>query len=233
MKPNKFKVLILLSSFLVAFNQNSVASEEIYFEDDMFAEGVTSRSISDCRFYGRPEANKAIFDSAVAILMNPNTWAETIGMLGQDFQLTDAEGKSLHRLARGGDLIKITPPFDPLFRTYWVRIENTKHTPKAVSITVRPTANPLLEKRAGITDHFFASAATNEFIITYSNYSLTVAVIGKNEFVNDYEVRSKIAGIANFQIAHMLWGIRSEGEAKLGLQSLLWDRFTRKMAVCD
>lgn len=195
---------------------------------------LESDSSSSCSLSGKTDSEKkSIFDRAVSRLLNVNNFENEITLPGQDFILHDKNGSIISRPAKYGDLIEIKLPMDPTLRTYWVRIEQVTTSKNELKIIVRPTLNPLLRYKHGVTDHFFTSAATNTFSVSYSSNKLTARVHGLNEEANTSEARTWADAVANSTIATMAWGVYSNGKAKMGLQSYTWKSLTSSLADCN
>ena len=195
---------------------------------------LESDSSTSCSLAGKSEADKkSIFNRAVSRLLNINNFENQITLPGQDFILHDPAGNIISRSAKHGDLIEIKLPMDPTLRTYWVRIEQVTTTKNELKIIVRPTLNPILRYKHGVTDHFFTSAATNTFSVSYSSSKLTARVHGQNEEANTKEARSWADAAANATIATMAWGVYSNGKAKMGLQTYTWKSLTTSLADCN
>lgn len=179
-----------------------------------------------------------IYVKAQTRLMDVNNWADLIGISGQSFRLFNSKGQLAKRLVREGDLIEIKLPMDPTLRTYWVKVEYLKinrlgKDSDGLHLVVRPTRNPFLPYKKGITDHFFENAATNTFMIKRTTTTLTSEVNGVNEKANTTQARSRLDAAANLTISEMGWGIQEDGKAGLGFQKLVWNRLNSKLADCD
>jgi hypothetical protein len=195
---------------------------------------LESDSSSSCSLVGKSEAEKqSIFKRAVNRVLNVNNFENEITLPGQDFILHDQAGKITSRAAQKGDFIEIKLPMDPTLRTYWVKIEEVNSSKNEFKIIVRPTRNPHLKFKSGVTDHFFTSAATNTFSVSYSSSKLIARIHGLNEEANTTEARSWADAAANATIATMAWGVYSNGKAKMGLQSYTWKSLTTSLADCN
>lgn len=200
---------------------------------------VESHSKKSCSLNNlSPRQANEVFLRAQLRIMDVNSWADIIGVKGQSFRLFNNKGQLAKRTARPGDLIEIKLPLDPTMRTYWVKVEKllVKHVSKdtdSLYLVVRPTANPKLSYKKGVTDHFFERAATNSFIITRSKTTLTAEVHGLNEKANTSETRVWTDAAENLAISEMGWGVQQDGKAGLGFQKLVWNRLNANLADCD
>ena len=195
---------------------------------------LESDSSSSCSLVGKSEAEKqSIFKRAVTRVLNVNNFENEITLPGQDFILHDQAGTITSRAAQKGDYIEIKLPMDPTLRTYWVKIEEVHSSKNEFKIIVRPTRNPHLKFKSGVTDHFFTSSATNTFSVSYTSSKLTARVHGLNEEANTTEARSWADAAANATIATMAWGVYSNGKAKMGLQTYTWKSLTTSLADCN
>lgn len=216
------------------FSETIEALEENLLDDS----GVASNSKATCDFNKNQtlkEKNK-IFNIAVGKLLNVNNWENILGVPGQHFKLYDSKGKAKTGDAEVGNFIEITLPMDPSMRTYWVKIEdlqyiNLKNRNSKISLVVRPAANPIKPLK-NVIDHFFTDEATNTFSISTTTLALTASVNGLNEKANTQKVASRTDAAANYAIANSAWGYRKNGVARLGIQSLVWNRLNTKLAKC-
>jgi hypothetical protein len=195
---------------------------------------IESNSYTSCYLGHKSQQEiKDIFARASKRLLNVNNFENIISLPGQDFILHDGSGNKITRNAKIGDLIKIKLPMDPTLRSYWVKIEQVIQIPNQLKIIVRPTANPKLSKKKGVTDHFFTNAATNTFSVTNTGDKLVARVHGLNEEVNSSQARSWADAAANATIATMAWGFYRDGKAVMGLQSYTWKSLTEHLADCN
>lgn len=245
MKKHLFSLLML--SFSITNPQAAKATApnpdfremESFLNTEVSSGYVESRSFKTCdlRSVSSSKADR-MFMQAQNKIMDVNSWASIIGIQGQTFRLFNSKGQLAKRLAKINDLIEIGLPMDPTGRTYWVKVEKLEGRPAgkngaSVHLIVRPTANPLLPKKNGVTDHFFEKAATNSFIISRTKTTLTAEVHGINEKANTSETRTWSDAAFNLTISEMGWGIQSDGQAGLGFQKLVWNRLNAKLADCE
>lgn len=195
---------------------------------------IESNSSTSCNLSQKSElAKQDLFQRASKRLLNVNNFENIISLPGQDFILHDAKGNRTYRSAKLGDLIQIKLPMDPTLRSYWVKIEQVIQIPNQLKIIVRPTLNPNLSKKKGVTDHFFTNAATNTFSVTNTGDKLVARVHGLNEEVNSAQARTWADAAANATIATMAWGFYRDGKAVMGLQSYTWKSLTEHLADCN
>jgi hypothetical protein len=132
---------------------------------------------------------KQFFDKTATRLMNINNWSSYTGALTADFQLCDSKGNEVQRPVQMHDYFKINVPgpgtvtgdgYD------WVQVEALeKYTAPhedMVLITVRPTNNPLSDKKD--IAHFFTDESTSSFIVKRTGIKVTAEVHGRNEKPN-------------------------------------------------
>lgn len=131
-----------------------------------------------------------LFKTAKQRLLDVNNWEHLCGAGSSNFQLTDPEGKDVHRTVQQHDHFKIDIPgpgpvtgegYD------WVKIESVDEEPlkngeATVIIRVRPATNP----KGGGNDvaHFFRDDATSNFVVKLNGNKVTAAVYGRNELPN-------------------------------------------------
>ncbi len=242
---------IAVAALLLSFSQGILAKsslEEIELVTDSYtfeeisalelsgsaSSRMESNSSTSCDLSHKSESTKQeIFQRASKKLLNVNNFENIITLPGQDFVLHDANGYKVYRSAKLGDLIQIKLPMDPTLRSYWVKIEEIVQIPNQLKIIVRPTANPNLSKKKGVTDHFFTNAATNTFSVTNTGQNLVARVHGLNEEVNSAQARTWADAAANATIATMAWGFYRDGKAVMGLQSYTWKSLTEHLANCE
>lgn len=118
-------------------------------------------------------------------LLDVNRWAEFAGGASSDFYLTDANGIPVHRKATDGDRIKIDIPgpgtkagngYD------WVTIEEIKSAAQVLSMTARPSGNPLNQDQD--TAHFLTDQATSTFQVKRIGRTIYAEEHGRNEVPN-------------------------------------------------
>ena len=130
-----------------------------------------------------------LFNKARKRLLNVNDWEKLTGVASADFQLTDAEGKQVHREVNKGDHFKINIPGPGTITGGgydWVQVEEISETNEEenaeVYIKVRPASSP--ENNDSSVAHFFDDTATSTFLLKRSENKVTASVHGRNEKPN-------------------------------------------------
>lgn len=130
-----------------------------------------------------------IYTHSCKRLLDVNAWHTLTDMLVNRFQLTDAAGTKIYRLAEEGDYIQIDAPVPGTVAGDgydWVKIERiesiSSYDISSLSIRVRPVPNPL-HPEEGVA-HFFDEAATSTFEIVRNGLFVKAAVYGRNEVAN-------------------------------------------------
>jgi len=150
-------------------------------------------------------------------LLDVNRWTELSGVAMSDFFLTDEAGNTVQRKATGGDHIKIDIP-GPGTQTGggydWVTIEEIKaevlDNAEVLSMTVRPSANPLVSNPD--TAHFLTDEATSTFLVKRIGHTIYAEEHGRNEVPNT-EMENTLDNVRNTFVG---WG------AKVGLSYPQW-----------
>ncbi|MEJ2903572.1 hypothetical protein [Pedobacter panaciterrae] len=150
-------------------------------------------------------------------LLDINQWAKIAGTEMSNFYLTDSSGHQVSRFAIDGDHIKIDIPGPGTVagKGYdWVRIEQiiTEELDGAevLSITVRPSANPLNDKED--TAHFLTDEATSTFQVKRMGNTVSAEEHGRNEMPNTGTDNT----LDNIRNVFVGWG------AKIGLSYPQW-----------
>lgn len=124
-------------------------------------------------------------------LLDVNHWGQVAGSAMSTFQLTDALGYPIERLAQQGDFIKIDIPgpgsgagdgYD------WVLIETIIHAEEAgmeiLTLRARPAPNPLSDHDD--TAHFLTEQASSTFQVKRIGRHIYAEEHGRNEQANTY-----------------------------------------------
>lgn len=146
-----------------------------------------------------PEDAVNTFNRACARLLNPPIWHELAGALSATFELKNAEGQGVERLAETGDFLRIDVPgpgpsagdgFD------WVKLEAIEENTipdAAASFAIRLRASSPPQEGKAITAHFFDETATSTFVVQRRENTVTVSYHGRNEVPNtDGKLSDKI-----------------------------------------
>jgi hypothetical protein len=136
-----------------------------------------------------PEAARAFYQIAKSRLLNVYNWYEVCEVPVSTFLLTDPDGKEVKRPVQEGDYLKIDIP-GPGSSTGdgydWVKVESLQeeslNQADTISMTVRPTANPLNQTED--TAHFFKDTATSTFQVKRIANEVYAEVHGRNELAN-------------------------------------------------
>ena len=131
------------------------------------------------------EEARTFFRQVKERLRDVNHWKDIAGTLSASFQLVDANGKEVRRMAEKGDYFKIDIPgpgtksgdgFD------WVQIEEVENTSlpdgERFGFRVRPTDNPQNQKND--VAHFYSDDSTSSFIVERRNNIVTASVHDRN-----------------------------------------------------
>lgn len=118
-------------------------------------------------------------------LLDVNNWHSIAGGASAKFQLVDADGNEVQRLAQKGDYFRIDIPgpgtkagdgYD------WVKVEELTETDneheQSIGLRVRPTSNPF--NKSDETAHFYSDKATSNFIVTRENNVINALVVDRN-----------------------------------------------------
>jgi len=160
---------------------------------------------------------KTFYQIAKQRLLAVYNWYEVCEVPVSTFMLTDPQGKEIKRPAQEGDYLKIDIP-GPGTSTGdgydWVKVESVQEEhlnhSDIISMTVRPTANPLNQK--GDTAHFFKDTATSTFQVKRIGKEVYAEVHGRNELANT-ETDQMTDNIRNSLVG---WS------AKIGLSAPQW-----------
>lgn len=149
-------------------------------------EGVQSNTESDAEFESEAEAIR-FYQVVRERLLDVNQWNKWAGAATARFQLIDAAGREVNRLAQQGDYFQIDIPGpDGKKEGDWVRIEAIEEEQKPeyqlTAIRVRPAENPLSPKQE--TAHFFHEQATSTFVAKQEGCKVIAGVYGRNEKPN-------------------------------------------------
>ena len=132
---------------------------------------------------------KQFFEKTATRLMNVNEWSSYTGVFTADFQLYDSKGNEVQRPVQMHDYFKIDVPGPGTITGEgydWVQVETlekyTAPQEDMVLITVRPTHNPLNDKKD--IAHFFTDESTSSFIVKRTGIKVTAEVHGRNEKPN-------------------------------------------------
>ena len=153
------------------------------------------------------EEARTFFRQVKERLRDVNHWKDIAGTLSASFQLVDANGKEVRRMAEKGDYFKIDIPgpgtksgdgFD------WVQIEEVENTSlpdgERFGFRVRPTDNPQNQKND--VAHFYSDDSTSSFIVERRNNIVTASVHDRNTKPNTDadkpidKIRDAIVGVA-------------------------------------
>lgn len=172
-----------------------------------------------------PRQAHSNFVEASRRLLNVNAWHEIAGPPSANFQLMDAGGANLDRLARVGDYIRIDIP-GPGTKTGhgydWVQVESIEDQPdpgsdnESLTMKVRPASNP--ENTEPDIAHFFDDSATSTFMVKRDGLRVTASIHGRNEVPNTNVERTAdkmrnavVANAAASGIAAMHWSLLAKG----------------------
>ncbi|MBE7169285.1 MAG: hypothetical protein INR73_01780 [Williamsia sp.] len=149
-------------------------------------EGAKTNTESDAEFKSETEASR-FYQMVRERLLDVNHWNKWAGEATARFQLRDAAGNKVNRLAQQGDYFQIDIPGpDGEKEDDWVRIEAIEEGEEGggqmTAIRVRPAENPLSSK--GETAHFFDAAATSTFVAKREGCKVIAGVYGRNEKPN-------------------------------------------------
>jgi len=140
-------------------------------------------------------------------LLDVNNWKRYSVSLSAEFSLTEQSGRSVDRVARKGDHIRIDIPgpgseagdgFD------WVVIEAIEYDDypdldmETIAMRVRPSTNPADTTNEN-TAHFFTADSTSTFVVERRGVKVAAKYYGRNEVPNtDGGVVDKVrnAGVA-------------------------------------
>ncbi len=172
-----------------------------------------------------PDQSEAelLFEKAKKRLLDVNHWQELTGNFLANFQLVDSQGNAIDGGIQEGNLFKINIPgpgseqgggFD------WVSVESIREisgeNSESISITVRPSANPLSENNA--TAHFYDSEGTSTFNVTRKNNKVTASVLDQNLKPNTQtdgildQIRNALVGTTGIMVFSKLqWKKLTEG----------------------
>lgn len=134
---------------------------------------------------------RALYQSAKTRLLDVNHWKDISGRQSAMFTLNDSHGHFVRRLAREGDLIRISIPGPDAAdgQEYdWVKVERifetTTHRNSSAytGMRVRPVKAP--EKMPAEVSHFFKNTATSSFIVEKRGKIVSAGVYGRNEQPN-------------------------------------------------
>jgi len=150
-------------------------------------------------------------------LLDVNHWSLFAGNAMSAFQLTNAFGNPVERLAQEGDYIKIDipGPSSSVGKGYdWVWIETIIHNEEegmeALTLRARPTSNPLA--KSNDTAHFLTEQATSTFQVKRIGKHIYAEEHGRNEQANTY-TNDTLDNIRNMAVGWM---------AMLGLSYPQW-----------
>lgn len=131
------------------------------------------------------EDAKRFYCVAKQRLLDVNNWHHIAGATSAKFQLVDAEGKEVQRLAQKGDYFKIDIPgpgskagdgYD------WVKVEELTETDnldvQSTGLRVRPTGNPF--SSSDETAHFYSVNATSNFIVSRESNIINALIVDRN-----------------------------------------------------
>jgi len=123
-------------------------------------------------------------------LLNINNWCELAKLPIATFSYIDKDGEAGPEHPRIGGYVKIKIPGPGLPSTDgydYVRIENIEETDEAslqiLTITLRPSQNPLL-KEPGHIQHFFKEMATSTLQVQRISKNVNAFYYGRNEVIN-------------------------------------------------
>lgn len=124
-------------------------------------------------------------------LLDVNHWATLAGNGMSTFQLTNAFGNAVERLAQQGDYIKIDipGPGSSAGKGYdWVLIETIVEAAEVgmelLTIRARPTSSPISNSKD--TAHFLTEQATSTFQVKRIGKHIYAEEHGRNEQANTY-----------------------------------------------
>lgn len=167
---------------------------------------------------------RELFKKASARLLNVNHWHEITGAGTAEFRLTDADGTTVERPARLGDLFCIDIPGPGNASgdgNDWVRVEAVEQHHEGehelIAMRVRPCAAPGRGKNE--VSHFFDEDATSTFCISREEKKVTAAVVGRNEKPNT-DTSSILDKIRNLFVG---------GGAMAGLNKPQWKRLVKAL----
>lgn len=123
-----------------------------------------------------------------------NRWHEYCGILSASFQLTDEAGNKAGGMAVPGQYIAIDlpGPGPTVGEGYdWVYIEKTvdqwiSDSQAFYLMQVRPSHQPGKDEKPAA--HFFEPTATSSFVMALDEYTVTAAVLGRNEIPNQQAI---------------------------------------------
>ncbi len=150
--------------------------------------GVES-NVEEAKNFTSIQEAKAFYKTVKQRLLLVNNWQQYAGAATAAFTLCNAEGTEISRLPQVGDHFKIDIPGPgPLTGDGydWVQIEAVEEVENeegdTITIRVRPATNPTNNRND--VAHFFAKAATSNFIAQRKGTTVTAAVLGRNEKPN-------------------------------------------------
>ena len=176
--------------------------------------------------FDNDEAAKSFYNVARRRLLEVYNWAEVSQLPSSTFILTDRSGTAVQRTVEEGDYFKIDipGPGPSTGDSYdWVQVEKIDEESdlanQAVSIRVRPAANPL--KPDTDTAHFFEDTATSTFQVIRIRNEVYAEVHGRNEQPNTStgkisdNIRNTLVGLgAKLGMAYPQWKGLVEGLVK-------------------
>ncbi|RPE09290.1 hypothetical protein EGT74_20025 [Chitinophaga lutea] len=137
------------------------------------------------------KAARELYQTARTRLLDVNHWKDISGRQSAVFTLTDSDGHFARRLAREGDLIRISIPGPAAAdgQEYdWVQVERifeasgSHHKTAYIGMRVRPVKAP--DKIPEEVSHFFTDDATSSFVVEKRGKLVRASVYGRNEQPN-------------------------------------------------
>lgn len=192
-------------------------------------EGAQSNTSHTVKTENQKEA-RALYQSAKTRLLDVNHWKDISGRQSALFTLNDSHGQFVRRLAREGDLIRISipgPDAEDGQEYDWVKVERIfeasgqRNATAYTGMQVRPVKAP--ENAPGEVSHFFKQAATSSFIVEKRGRLVKASVYGRNEQPNT-ETTSWSGRLRNLLVAI---------GAFLGLAKVQWKSLVKGMLSPD
>ena len=137
------------------------------------------------------KAARELYQTARTRLLDVNHWKDISGRQSAVFTLNDSDGHFARRLAREGDLIRISIPGPAAAdgQEYdWVQVERifeasgSHHKTAYIGMRVRPVKAP--DKIPEEVSHFFTDDATSSFVVEKRGKLVRASVYGRNEQPN-------------------------------------------------
>ena len=144
--------------------------------------------------FDSPEEAKQHYQVCKTRLLNVSDWHSLTGTGTAEFELTDANGTPVRRVAEPGDFFKIDIPAPGSVAgggNDWVQIEaidskgDSTRDEEYIAIKVRPAGNPRNKDKE--TAHFFKEDATSTFLVSRSENTVSAEIHGRNEVPNTEE----------------------------------------------